>query len=105
MNTMNTMNIMSVRIVIAAVCLVLACLRPALAQRGLKDIPLPDPAAELAELYRLLPGYRFYTLGPEKPELGLFDDRAVQSKLFRADIIALPGGASTCPTGPMQLPA
>ena len=50
MNTMNIMNIMSVRIVIAAVCLVLACLRPALAQRGLKDIPLPDPAAELAAM-------------------------------------------------------
>ena len=64
---------------------------------------LADPAAELAELYRLLPGYRFYTLGPEKPELGLFDARAVQSKLYRADIIALPGGA--CPTGPMALPA
>jgi hypothetical protein len=41
---------MSNRIVIAAVCLALACLRPALAQRGLKDIPSPDPAAELAAM-------------------------------------------------------
>jgi putative heme-binding domain-containing protein len=41
---------MSIRIVIAAVCLALACLRPALAQRGLKDIPSPDPAAELAAM-------------------------------------------------------
>jgi len=41
---------MSIRIVLAAVCLVLACLRPALAQRGLKDIPSPDPAAELAAM-------------------------------------------------------
>jgi putative heme-binding domain-containing protein len=41
---------MSIRIVIAAVCLVLAGLRPALAQRGLKDIPTPDPVAELAAM-------------------------------------------------------
>jgi len=47
---MNTMNTMRIRIVIAAVCLTLACLQPALAQRGLKDIPAPDPAAELAAM-------------------------------------------------------
>ena len=47
---MNIMSIMSIRIVIAAVCLALACLQPALAQRGLKDIPSPDPAAELAAM-------------------------------------------------------
>ena len=47
---MNIMSIMSIRIVIAAVCLALACLQPALAQRGLKDIPAPDPAAELAAM-------------------------------------------------------
>jgi len=47
---MNTMSVMSIRIIIAAVCLVLACLQPALAQRGLRDIPAPDPAAELAAM-------------------------------------------------------
>ena len=41
---------MSIRIVITAACLTLTFLRPALAQRGLKDIPSPDPAAELAAM-------------------------------------------------------
>lgn len=41
---------MSIRIVIAAACITLVCLRPALAQRGLKDIPTPDPVAELAAM-------------------------------------------------------
>ena len=50
MNIMSIMNTMRIRIVIAAVCLMLACLQPALAQRGLKDIPSPDPAAELAAM-------------------------------------------------------
>jgi putative heme-binding domain-containing protein len=49
-STQNTMSTTSIRIVIAAVCLTLACLQPALAQRGLKDIPSPDPAAELAAM-------------------------------------------------------
>ena len=47
---------MSIRLVIAAACFTLACLRPALAQRGLKDIPSPDPAAELAAM-QIADGY------------------------------------------------
>jgi len=41
---------MSTRIVLAAACLAMVCLQPALAQRGLRDIPSPDPAAELAAM-------------------------------------------------------
>ena len=47
---------MSIRIVAAAACLALSCLRPALAQRGLKDVPAPDPAAELAAM-KVADGY------------------------------------------------
>ena len=41
---------MNLRIAFVAVCLMMSCLRPALAQRGLKDIPSPDPVAELAAM-------------------------------------------------------
>ncbi len=41
---------MNLRLAFVAVCLMVSCLRPALAQRGLKDIPSPDPAAELAAM-------------------------------------------------------
>jgi putative heme-binding domain-containing protein len=41
---------MNIRIAFVAVCLMMSCLRPALAQRGLKDIPSPDPVAELAAM-------------------------------------------------------
>ena len=41
---------MSIRIVLAAMCLVLSGLRPALAQRGLNEVPSPDPVAELAAM-------------------------------------------------------
>lgn len=49
MSMSRTMTIHS-RIIIVAACFVLACPRPTLAQRGLKDIPAPDPAAELAAM-------------------------------------------------------
>jgi len=38
------------RHIFVALCLMMSCLRPALAQRGLKDIPAPDTAAELAAM-------------------------------------------------------
>ena len=41
---------MNIRLAFVAVCLMMSCLRPALAQRGLKDIPSPDPVAELAAM-------------------------------------------------------
>ena len=41
---------MNLRLALVAVFLMMSCLRPALAQRGLKDIPDPDPAAELAAM-------------------------------------------------------
>jgi putative heme-binding domain-containing protein len=41
---------MNIRLTFVAVCLMMSCLRPALAQRGLKDIPSPDPVAELAAM-------------------------------------------------------
>jgi putative heme-binding domain-containing protein len=41
---------MNLRLAFVAVCLMMSCLRPALAQRGLKDIPSPDPVAELAAM-------------------------------------------------------
>ena len=41
---------MNIRLTLVAVCLMMSCLRPALAQRGLKDIPSPDPVAELAAM-------------------------------------------------------
>jgi putative heme-binding domain-containing protein len=41
---------MNIRIAFVAVCLMVSGLRPALAQRGLKDIPSPDPVAELAAM-------------------------------------------------------
>ena len=41
---------MKPRHVFVALCLMMSCLRPALAQRGLKDIPTPDTAAELAAM-------------------------------------------------------
>jgi putative heme-binding domain-containing protein len=41
---------MNLRLAFAAVCLMMSCLRPAFAQRGLKDIPSPDPVAELAAM-------------------------------------------------------
>ncbi|NQW49174.1 MAG: HEAT repeat domain-containing protein [Planctomycetes bacterium] len=41
---------MTSRIVMVAVFLVMLCLRPAMAQRGLQDIPVPDPVAELAAM-------------------------------------------------------
>jgi putative heme-binding domain-containing protein len=41
---------MNLRLAFVAVCLMISCLRPALAQRGLKDIPSPDPVAELAAM-------------------------------------------------------
>jgi FkbM family methyltransferase len=52
---------------------------------------LDDPPAELAKIRALLPGYDLHTLGPNRPELGPFADRSVRSKLFGADLIALPG--------------
>jgi FkbM family methyltransferase len=51
---------------------------------------LADPPAELARIRALLPGYTLHTLGPTRPEIGPFEDRAVRSKLFGADLIALP---------------
>ncbi|MFM7034805.1 MAG: PVC-type heme-binding CxxCH protein, partial [Planctomycetia bacterium] len=47
---------MSIRNVLIAACIALSCLEPALAQRGLKDIPVPDPVAELAAM-RVAEGY------------------------------------------------
>jgi putative heme-binding domain-containing protein len=41
---------MNLRLAFVAVCLMVSCLRPAFAQRGLKDIPSPDPVAELAAM-------------------------------------------------------
>jgi putative heme-binding domain-containing protein len=41
---------MNIRLAFVAVCLMMSCLRPALAQRGLKEIPSPDPVAELAAM-------------------------------------------------------
>jgi FkbM family methyltransferase len=55
---------------------------------------LVDPRAELAAIREVLDGYTLYTLGPERTELGRFDDRAVASRFFGADLVAIPGETS-----------
>jgi FkbM family methyltransferase len=53
---------------------------------------MKDPKDELRQIVALLPRYTLWTLGPERPELSRFEPGAVESRFYRADLIALPEG-------------